>query len=211
MKKAITILVLILLAGCTQSETIPTTETTKDSEVVSKQLDPSEMTQEELNALTNEEIDKINGPKDGKPIEINKTVTVGDYEVTLNHYYKVDGIYRKFATGHVQASTPTNSEDGYAILNAKLTNSSDEEISSMVMVSFDVITPNGEVKSGNIHGTNMYNQLEDGSDVIPGGYKEGNQVMIAPKEDVNLTLRITEVAGQNLRDPMVVEVPLPVE
>lgn len=35
--------------------------------------------------------------------------------------------------------------------------------------------------------------------------------MIAPKEDVSLTLRITEVAGQNLRDPMVVEVPLPVE
>lgn len=130
------------------------------------------MEQEELNALTSEEIDKINGPKDGESIEINKTVTVGDYEVTLNHYYKVDGIYRKFLTGFVKASTPTDSEDGYAILNAKLTNNSDEEISSMVMVSFDIITPNGEVKSGNIHGTNIQNLLEDGSDVIPGGYAE---------------------------------------
>lgn len=200
--------ILSSLIGCSAKEEISSPQV--KTEQVHKDLDPKNMTQEELNTLSEEEIDVINGPENGNPIDINKTVTVGDYEVQLNHYYyTLNGIYTKSSlTGHVFAQKPSSNDEGYGVLNVKVTNHSGEE--QLSTVSFDVITPNGEVKSGGISGTNIKNPFTNGLSVIDGGFKEGNIVFITPKDKPNLTLRIKQIFTDNGEDA-VAEIPLPVE
>lgn len=176
----------------------------KAEKVVEGKVDPSEMTQEELNELTKEEVNKLNGP-DGKSIEVNQSIDLGEeYHIEVQHYYKLEeGVYVKMKTGYVRTQTPSEENEQFIVTRIKVTNKTGEEVSGP---SFDIVSGNGEKTLGRIS-----SEIVDPygyPTFMPGAVIEGNIVGIAPRDDDNLTLMITwkEQIDQEL-PPVLVKLP----
>ncbi|SLL31527.1 Uncharacterised protein [Mycobacteroides abscessus subsp. abscessus] len=177
MKKVITALLLLtlIMTGCS--------ETTKEEEVIDKVKEVKDMSKEELNALTKEELNKLNEPANGKLIQVNKTVTLGDFDVEISHYYKLEGIYSKSIYDTTYLLKPTADADDYIVYYVKVTNNSKKE--SLTPVHFNIITSNGEKRIGTV-ASDITNPFSNGASIMPGGFKEGNLVGIVPKESKDL-------------------------
>lgn len=192
------LLTCFVVAGCSE---------TKNEKETAKLLDPKKITQEELNKLTEEEVDKLNDPPNGKPIEINKAVDVAGYHIEVHHYYKLEGIYDKYDNGRVSVLKPLDEGDEYVVYYVKVTNNTKEE--KLAPIDFHIITSNGEKKLGSIL-SSIKNPYLNGSTIMPGGYKEGYVVGLAPKRDNNLTLLISEnLPPFSEEEPDTAEIPLP--